>query len=89
MVEDGKPTATALLSLTWIFAGAWVLITPPEVTNTGPGFNRGSGGGARGCVASKNGWVYMRVQGGFISYGYFVCPSVYVTKWQSRSVATS
>jgi len=25
------------------------LITPPEATNTGPGFNRGSGGGARGC----------------------------------------
>ena len=27
------------------------LITPPEVevTNTGPGFNRGSRGGARGC----------------------------------------
>ena len=27
----------------------WQLITPPEATNTGPGFNRGSGGGARGC----------------------------------------
>ena len=26
-------------------------------------------------MASKNGWVYMRVQGGFISYGYFVCVS--------------
>ena len=27
-------------------------------------------------MASKNGWVYMRVQGGFISYAYFVCVSV-------------
>ena len=26
-----------------------VVFTPPEVTNTGPGFNRGSGGGPRGC----------------------------------------
>ena len=25
------------------------LITHPEVANTGPGVNRGSGGGARGC----------------------------------------
>ena len=48
--------------------GRGLLITPPEVANTGPGVNRGSGGGAR--------WVYMRVQGGFISYGRFVCLSV-------------
>ena len=41
-----------------------VLITSPEVTDTGPGFNRGPGA-APGGVASKNGWVYMRVQGGF------------------------
>ena len=34
----------------------FLLITPPEKTNTGLGFNRGSGGGARGSgVASKNG----------------------------------
>ena len=25
------------------------VFTPPEATNTGPSFNRGSGGGARGC----------------------------------------
>jgi len=25
------------------------VLTPPEAANTGPGFNRGSGGGARGC----------------------------------------
>ena len=33
----------------------------------------GGPGAAPGGVASKNGWVYMRVQGGFISYGYFAC----------------
>ena len=40
------------------------LITPPEVANTGPGANRGSGGGARGCgfeervgVHARTGWV--------------------------------
>ena len=37
---------------------------PPEVANTGPGVNRGSGGGARGCgfeervgVHARAGWV--------------------------------
>ena len=33
----------------------------------------GGPGAAPGGVASKNGWVYMRVQGGFISYSYFGC----------------
>ena len=36
----------------------------------------GGPGAAPGGVASKNGWVHMRVQGGFISYGYFVCLSI-------------
>ena len=42
-------------------------VKPPEATNTGPGFNRGSGGGARD-VASKYGKGHMRVQRGVISY---------------------
>ena len=42
----------------------------------GPRFLTGGPGAAPGGVASKNGWVYMRAQGGFISYGYFVCVSV-------------
>ena len=40
------------------------VFTPPEVANTGPGVNRGSGGGARGCgfeervgVHARTGWV--------------------------------
>ena len=41
-----------------------LFITPPEGANTGPGVNRGSGGGARGCgfeervgVHARTGWV--------------------------------
>ena len=47
----------------------------------------GCPGAAPGGVASKNGWVYMRIQGGFISLGYFclcVCP-LWHTEWQFRS----
>ena len=39
---DRSCTVVALCSVFCVF-------TPPEATNTGPGFNRGSGGGARGC----------------------------------------
>ena len=39
-------------------------------------FLTGGPGAAPGGVASKNGWVYMRVQGGFISYSQFVRRSV-------------
>jgi len=49
-----------------------ILFTPPEVANTGPVFNRGPGA-APGGVASKNGWVYMRVQGGFDLHS-LICP---------------
>ena len=58
-----------------------VLITPPEVANTGPGVNRGSGGDARGCGFEERVGVHART-GGFISYGYFVCLSACV--WQLR-----
>ena len=34
----------------------------------GPRFLTGGPGAAPGGVASKNGWVYMRVQGGFNFY---------------------
>ena len=42
------------------------MITPPEATNTGPGFNRGSGGGARGRGFEERAGAYarMRVQRG-------------------------
>ena len=42
-------------------------MTFPQVTKTGPGFNRGSGAAPRGVgVTSKNG--HMRVQRGVVSY---------------------
>ena len=38
----------------------------------GPRFLTGGPGATPGCVASKNGWVYMRVQGGF-NFLWLVC----------------
>ena len=40
-----------------------MLITPPEVANTGPGVNRGSGGGARGCGFEERVGVHARTGG--------------------------
>ena len=45
-------------------AGPFTLITPPEKTNTGPGFNRGSGSGARGCGLEERGGAHARTEGG-------------------------
>ena len=39
------------------------VITPPEVANTGPGVNRGSGGGARGCGFEERVVVHARSGG--------------------------
>ena len=55
------------------------LFYTPGSDEHGPRFLTGGPGAAPGVVASKNGWVYMRVQGGFDFYMLF-CPSV--TKWQ-------
>jgi len=41
--------------------------TPPEATNTGPGFNRGSGGGVRGYGFEDRAGAYARTEG-VISY---------------------
>ena len=70
-------------------------ITPPEVANTGTRFLTGGPGAAPGGVASKNGWVHMRVQRGVISYSpvcpYSVCVllqnSRWCRKWLARKVA--
>ena len=40
------------------------IFTPPEATNTGPGFKRGSGGGARGCGFEERVGAYARAEGG-------------------------
>ena len=52
------------------------VITPPEVANTGPGVNRGSGGGARGCGFEERVGVYARTEGGHFLYPF--CPSACV-----------
>ena len=40
------------------------MITPLEATNMGPGFNRGSGGGAWGCGFEERVRAYARTEGG-------------------------
>ena len=71
--KDGSDLAPGMAEGVLSAAKNWkvfiveVLITPPEATNTGPGFNRGSGGDARGCgVEERQG--HMRVQRGVVSY---------------------
>ena len=54
------------------------MITPPEVTNTGPSFNRGSGGGARRCGFKERVGAHARSVGS-ISYSR-CCLSVRVAK---------
>ena len=64
----------------------------PGSDEHGPRFLTGGPGAAPGGVASKNRWVYMRVQGGF-NFLYPFCPSVCrktavgVEKWLARKVA--
>jgi len=43
------------------------MTTPPEGTITGPDFDRGYGGGARGCDFEERVEAYERTEGG-ISY---------------------
>ena len=62
---------------------SWYL-HPPEETNTGPGFNRGSGGGARGCGFKERVGAHARSEEGSISYSRFcLCVCVpWHTKWR-------
>ena len=50
----------------WVYSklGFRVCGTPPEATNTGRGFNRGSGGGARGRGFEERVGAYARTEGG-------------------------
>ena len=50
--------------------------TPPEATNTGPGFNRGSGGDAQGCGFEERAGAYARTEGGSLPIAHDVCLSV-------------
>ena len=50
-----------------LFCALGEVITTPEATKTGPSFNRGSGGGARGCGFEERVGAYARTEG-VISY---------------------
>ena len=56
-----RTTPENVSSPLWRSGGA--TITPPEVANTGPGVNRGSGGGARGCGFEERVGVHARSGG--------------------------
>ena len=49
------------------------IFTAPEATNTGPGFNRGFGGGARGCGFGERVGAYARTEGGSFPIAHDVC----------------
>jgi len=53
----------------------YVIIISPETTNTGPGFNRGSGGGARGCGFEERAGAYARTEGGSFPIAHDLCLS--------------
>jgi hypothetical protein len=54
-------------------ANAGGVFTPPEETNTGPGFNRESGGGARGCGFEERVGAHARTKGGAFPIAAAVC----------------
>ena len=56
----------------WLLCHMGLYLHPRKWRTRAPVLTGGPGA-APGGVASKNGWVYMRVQGGFISYSRFVC----------------
>ena len=70
--DSNRTTAGAFIPQPWA-----ILIIPPEATNTGPGFNRGSGGGAQGCGFEALVGEYVLTEGG-ISYSPRLCFSVCV-----------
>ena len=57
----------------WIVTPGTGFYYTPGSGEHGPRFLTGGPGAAPGGVASKNGWVYMRVQGGFNLHRLF-CP---------------
>ena len=63
-----SPTVMTCRHLLWATLARGSLICdnhdgePLKVTNTGPGFNRGSGGGARGCGFEERVGVHARTR---------------------------
>ena len=66
VAEMGRCTPGGVIILALFFKAMVpaLLFTPPEATNTGRGFNRGSGGGARGCGFEERVGAYARPEGG-------------------------
>ena len=66
VAEMGRRTPGGVIILALFFKAMVpaLLFTPPESTNTGRGFNRGSGGGARGCGFEERVGAYARTEGG-------------------------
>jgi len=52
------------------------VVTPPEAMNTGPGFNRGSGGGARGRGFEERVGAYAHTEGGSFPIAHDLCVCV-------------
>jgi len=73
--RGARPCSTELDGLDGVSA----FITPLEATNTGPGLNQGSGGGARGRGFEERVVAYARTEGGrFLPHDVCLSP----LKWQ-------
>ena len=63
-----------------------MVFTPPEATNTGRGFNLGSGGGARGCGFEERVGAYARTEGAIFFSPRCLRVCLWPLKLQFRSV---
>ena len=64
IATTGGPSTPKKISRPSVSKAKGLFFTPPEVANAGPGVNRGSGGGARGCGFEERVGVYARTEGG-------------------------
>ena len=71
-----RKLATSTFSATPLSACVWRGYYTPEATNTGPDFNRGSGGGARGCGFEERVERYARAEGCRFLWGRSLCVRV-------------
>jgi len=74
-----------LIALRLTFPLDSAFFTPPEATNMGPGFNRGSGGGARGCGFEERVGAYARTEEGLFPIAHGLCLSVCLSSLHHKS----
>ena len=55
------------------FCAIWDCISSSSSSNTGPGFNRGFWGGARGCSFEERAGAYARTEGGSFPIAHDLC----------------